>query len=534
MTISVRPQDAAAACDAIFGKYARSDSPGAVVAVTHRGQVIHRGHYGMADMAQGVALDSRTVIRIGSQTKQFTVLLALMLEAEGKLAMDHEVQRYMPWLPRLPRPVTLQHLATNTSGMRDFLEALTYSGVQITSQSTREYSKRVIARQDELNFMPGEALIYCNTGFFLLSEIVEEVSGRSFNELLEARLTGPLGMADSRLMKHDSDILPRLAAHHSRNADGAWSRAAWGIVLGGEGGMVSTLDDMLVWQANVANPKVGTKAMWDRMKTPAVYANGTPSLYGMGLVCSDYRGLRAVGHGGGVAGGRSDSHYYPAAELGIVILGNHDELAPFSLGRRIADACLGDALQPPRRRADLAPLDDQIGLWREEGGDDLIELRMKDGEPVFGGGAGTIAIDMVAPGRFMPERGVVHYVFAPAGDNAIDATWCGHKRRYRRLPATVAPASRPAAGRYEHRGLGMQATIAEEGSDGLVFRMTSGFGVMTMTLARADHDLYLGRPGAAEPEPPLNKDWLYTIRIDDRGIVLDSDRTKRLRLSRVA
>lgn len=533
MTIQVRPQDAAAACDSIFGKYARSDSPGVVVAVTHRGQVIHRGHYGMADLAHGVALDSKSVIRIGSQTKQFTVLLALMLEAEGKLAMDHEVQRYMPWVPKLARPVTLQHLATNTSGMRDFLEALTYSGVPISSASTRDYAKRVIARQNELNFMPGEALIYCNTGFFLLSEIVEEVSGRSFNELLYHRVTLPLGMADSRLMKHDSDILPRLAVHHTRNLAGKWSRAQWGIVLGGEGGMVSTLDDMLAWQANVANPKVGSAAMWQRMKTPAVYANGTTSLYGMGLVCADYRGLRAIGHGGGVAGGRSDSQYYPAAELGIVILGNHDELAPFSLGRRIADACLGDALQPPRRRADLAPLDSQLGMWREEGGDDLFELRLKDGEPVMGGGVGTIAIDMVAPNRFMPERGVVHYVFSPAGDGRIEATWCGHKRQYRRLPAALPAASLPIAGRYEHRGLGMHATIAEEGADGLVFRLASEFGVMTMVLTRVDHDLYLGRSGPAAPVPPLGKDWLYTVRVDDRGILLDSDRTKRMRLTRV-
>jgi CubicO group peptidase (beta-lactamase class C family) len=525
-------KDAAAVCDSLFGKYARNDSPGAVVAVTRRGAVVHRGHYGMADIAQGVALDSRSVIRIGSQTKQFTVLLALMLEAEGKLAMEHEVQRYMSFVPKLERPVTLRHLASNTSGMRDFLEALTYSGTPITALSTRDYAKRVIARQEELNFMPGEAMIYCNTGFFLLSEIIEEVSGRSFNELLAARITGPLGMADTRLMKHDSDILPRLVGHHTRNLDGAWSRAIWGIVLGGEGGMVSTLDDMLTWQANVASPKAGTVATWQRMTTPAVYANGTASLYGLGLVVSDYRGLRSIGHGGGVAGGRSESQYYPAAELGIVILGNHDELAPFTLARRIADACLGDALKPPRRREDLAPLDSQLGLWREVGGDDLFELRLKDGEPIFGGGVGTITIDRVAPNTFMPERAVVHYSFSPRGDGAIDATWCGAKRQYRRLPSQAPAASAKVEGRYAHRGLDMHATIAEEGQDGLVLRMTSPFGVWTLVLTRVDHDLYIGRPGPMAPLPAAAKDWLYTIKVDERGVLLDSDRTKRMRLTR--
>ena len=529
----IRTKDGAATCERSFGKQVRGDSPGVVVAFTHRGEVVHRGYYGMADIAQGVPLDSRSVIRIGSQTKQFTVLLALMLEAEGKLSMEHEIQRYLPWLPKFERPVTLLHLASNTSGMRDFLEALTYSGAPITSQSTREFTCRVIARQTELNFMPGEALIYCNTGFFLLSEIVEQVANRSFNELLGARICGPLGMADSRLMIRDSAILPRLAGHHTRDAEGNWSRASWGIDLGGEGGMVSTLDDMLIWQANLANPRIGTAAMWDRMKAPVVFANGTTGLYGLGLVSAEYRGLRAIGHGGGVAGGRSDSQYYPAAEFGIVILGNHDELAPFSLARRIADACLGDALQPPRRAEDLAPLTDRIGMYREAGGDDLFELRMKDGEPAFGGGAGTIAIDRIAPNMFMPERGVVQYVLSPTRDGAIDVAWCGHLRTYRRLSAELPVASTAIAGCYAHRGLGMHATIAEEGGDGLVMRITSSFGVMTMVLTRADHDLYLGRSGPAMPSPPLGKDWLYTVKVDERGILLDSDRTKHLRLMRV-
>lgn len=154
MSHIIRVEDAAAACEQSFGKFARNDSPGVVVVVTHRGEDIHRGHYGMADIAQGVPLDSRSVICIGSQTKQFTVL-TLMLEAEGKLSMEHEVRATFPGLPKFERPVTLLHLASNTSGMRDFLEALTYSGAPITSQSTREFARRVIARQNELNFMPG-------------------------------------------------------------------------------------------------------------------------------------------------------------------------------------------------------------------------------------------------------------------------------------------------------------------------------------------------------------------------------------------
>ena len=294
--------DLRAVTDRLFRSCDGPGSPGAVVAVTQHGREILRAAYGMADIAHGIPLDARSVIRIGSQTKQFTVLLTLMLAAEGKLSLDDEVSSYLPWLPKYPEKVTLRHVATNTSGLREFLEALAFSGLAITSQSSRETARRIIGRQADFNFSPGSAMIYCNTGFFLLSEIIEKVSGRSFDELLAERITGPLGMNDTRLMQRDSQILPRLAAHHTRGADGGWHRAQWGVVLGGEGGMVSTLEDMLLWMANLTDPKVGTPEMYRLLATLAVYRNGTTALYAHGLVSAPYRGLATVGHGGSVAG----------------------------------------------------------------------------------------------------------------------------------------------------------------------------------------------------------------------------------------
>src|SRR4051794_39713462 len=120
--------------DRLFADWAGA-SPGAVVAVTRDGQTLHEGAYGMASIAHGVPLDRRSVLRVGSQTKQFTVLLALLLEAEGRLSLDHEVQRYMPWLPRYPAPVTPRQLAGNTGGLRDFLEIMTWSGLDLRAPS---------------------------------------------------------------------------------------------------------------------------------------------------------------------------------------------------------------------------------------------------------------------------------------------------------------------------------------------------------------------------------------------------------------
>src|SRR5262249_29552545 len=124
--------------------------------------------------------------------------------------------------------------------------------------------------------------------------------------------------------------------------------------------------------------------------------------------------------------------------------------------------------------------------------------------------------------------------FSPKGDGTIDATWCGHKRQYRRLPDQTPPASVAIVGRYAHAGLDMQATIAEEGADGLVLRMTSRFGVWTLVLTRVDHDLHVAKAGPLAPLPGAAKDWLYTVKVDAKGVLLDSDRTKHMRLARVS
>lgn len=527
----VRPETASQVCDRLFSRFARPDSPGVAVAVTHRGKVIHQACYGMADMAHAAPLTPRSVIRIGSQTKQFTVLLALMLEAEGKLSMDDDVHRHLNWLPKFEAPITLGHLATNTSGMRDFLEALAYSGVPLAAPSTRDLARQVISRQTDLNFRPGDALIYCNTGFFLLADILEKVSGRSFDELLQERICGPLGMNDTRLMERDSDITPRLAAHHTRDENGRWTRAAWGFPLGGEGGMISTLDDMVRWQLNLAAPKVGSRELFQRMATPPAYANGATCPYAWGFVSGSYHGLRVVGHGGGVAGGRSESQRYPDADFGVVILGNLDEIAPYSLARRIADACLADSFAAQRRVSDLAPLAARAGLYRDVDGDDVFEIRVKDDEPALSGGMGAAAFDIIGENLFAPEYGASHLTLSLRADSDLDAAWCGRPRRYRRLDAAAA---RPQSieGNYANCTLGMTAVLANEAGHGLALRTTSPFGVTVMSLTPIDHDLYLARPGPFAVGSSVNKDWLFTAKVSGDEIVLNNDRTKRLAFRR--
>lgn len=518
--------------DALFSGWTGPDTPGLVVAATRGGAVVHQGAYGMADLAHGIPLGPRSAIRIGSQTKQFTVLLALMLEREGRLELDAPVHRYAPWLGPLPHPVTLRHLASNTSGMRDFLEMMTWSGLALSSVSTRATARALIARHGEMNFPPGEQMIYCNTGFFLLSEIIEEVSGRSYNELLRARITGPLGMDDTLLQPRDSQILPRLVGHHSRGEDGAWHRAQWGLVLGGEGGMTSTLEDMLRWQAHLANPTPDVAPLLARMEPATRFANGTLSMYGLGFTVTTYRGRRNVGHGGGVAGGRSESVRFPEDGAGVVILGNRDDIAPFSLARRMIDVVLEDRLAPLADPDGLARLAGAAGMYRDEAGDDVFEIVDQGGRPGFTHQGGSSVIEAVAPGEFAPERAVVHLSFGlPQGD-VIPARWCGAARSYRRVRppegSRGAGSSAALAGAYANGGLGIDAVVAPDGGT-MVIR--SDYGALRLVLSWIEDDLLMAMPADAPVRAP-GKPWGAVLRVAADGLVLSTDRTRGLKLTR--
>ncbi|WP_417584653.1 serine hydrolase domain-containing protein [Pelagibacterium sp.] len=495
--------------------HASADGPGAVVAVLEDGQEIFASAYGMANINNSVPMARDTIIRIGSQTKQFTVLLILMLEAEGKLSLSDRVQEHLPYVPQLEHDITLGHLAQNASGYRDHLESMIYAGLSIVTPSTRQAARDVISQQDRLNFAPGTAMIYSNAGFFMLSEIIEKVEGKSFNAVLKERITDPLGMKDTALMPRDATVMKRLAAHYCRR-EGEWSTQGWGLDLGGEGGMISTLDDMIIWLKNLSDPKVGTPQMYERMATPTVFANGETGFYGMGLVTDTYRGRRAVGHGGTVAGGKSESTRYVDDGLGIIIIANHDQISPFAIARRIADAYFETEIPAP---IDLVP-----GRYREVEGNDVIEIAKGENGPNFLSAGGTVSFDFAHPGGAKPERAVTDLVLTPAADGTIKARFCGTPRTYAPLPEGCK-AVKPLTGRYRNAAQNLDVEIWGDCNTAQL-RLRSDLGAFAAELVAVDSDLWLMLPSGATLRP--GQAWTAMIQVTSEGFAFNTERMKHL------
>jgi CubicO group peptidase (beta-lactamase class C family) len=331
-----------AALDDLFQPFNRSDMPGLVVGVAHHGKTIYRRGFGLASVQHGIINTPATRMRIGSTSKHFTCLAALLLAEDGKLDVDAPANTYLPELPTLEGMPTLRQFMMHTSGYRCSLDLSTLGNGMALSPTG--WHLKTLVRQREVNFKPNHGQMYCNGGYHLLSIAIDRVAGMSYEQFLKTRILEPLGMHDTEGNPSDQLMLPGLAALHLPIPGGGWRRGSFGGTdIRGEGNMVSTVDDMLRWLAHLNGPKiVGNAETWRQMFEPATLANGLKSVYSLGLNRHAYRNVEVIQHSGGVVGGNSQMITVPKHGLDIAIMVNGAPASAAELAFKVIDAILGD------------------------------------------------------------------------------------------------------------------------------------------------------------------------------------------------
>jgi CubicO group peptidase (beta-lactamase class C family) len=308
--------------DAIFKEFATDRSPGCAVGVTRGDTPLAAKAYGMADLERGVQLTSQSVFYMASVSKQFTALSLLLLERDGKLRLDDRVRTYIPELPDHAAAITIRQLLHHTSGLRDYLTLSSLAGNPADYVITERSVLNMLARQTRLNFAPGAEHLYSNSGYVLLSIIVHRVTGRPLDEFARERIFTPLNMRSTRFQHdHAAPIQGRAIGYVKRNE--TWRIANSLLDVVGDGGMYSSVDDMLRWAT--AFERAEFAPLLSRMQTPGTLADGRAIAngYGMGLSAGTYRGVPTVSHGGSLAGYRTNLLRLPAEKLTVVTLCNN-------------------------------------------------------------------------------------------------------------------------------------------------------------------------------------------------------------------
>jgi CubicO group peptidase (beta-lactamase class C family) len=391
--------------DGLFAEWNKADSPGCGVGVSQNGAVVYQRGYGLANVELGVPITPASVFPVASISKQFTAMSIMLLAQQGKLSLDDEVSKYVPgWADRDHR-ITIRHLLAHAAGLRDVFLLVELASPRVDGVNINDALMRILARQRGLNFTPGTEFRYNNGGYNLLAGIVKRVSGQSFRDFTDANIFKPLGMTHTHFHDDSSVIVPHRAWGYHREAEGLRLARGGGDSGGivGNAGLFTTTGDLLLWEQNFADVRVGDRALVTEMQTPVALAGGGKSPYGLGLEVGQDHGLTTVGHGGGDAGVAAYVIRYPERALSVAVLCNLDNVG-FAVGqltRRVAalylpeiaatsspaPAAAAPAAPPPALSAEQ--LRSKTGLYRDAVNETVGRIFVRDGKLRASPGAGT-------------------------------------------------------------------------------------------------------------------------------------------------
>ena len=345
LTQTQAPVSPASGVDATFARWTAT-TPGCAVGVGVNGKSVLERAYGMADLERGVANAPDTIFEAGSVSKQFTAAAVLLLARDGKLSIDDPVRKYVPEVPDYGVPLTIRHMLTHTSGLRDWGSVEAIAGwPRDTRANTHAHVLEIVSRQKALNFTPGTDWSYSNTGYNLAAIIVSRVSGQTFADFSRDRLFRPLGMTHTSWRDDYTRIVKGRAVAYDSTPDGYHEDMPFENVHG-NGGLLTTVGDLLRWNENFVTPAVGDAAFLKEEQTPGRFNDGRAHDYAFGLYVRPWRGVPEVSHSGSTAGYRAFLARYPDQHLSVAVLCNAGDANATQYAHAVAEAYLGGVLKP--------------------------------------------------------------------------------------------------------------------------------------------------------------------------------------------
>ena len=330
----------------LFAEWERPDSPGAALAVTRDGEIIYKQGYGMANLEYDIPISTSTIFDIASVSKQFAAFAIVTLSYERKLSLDDDIRTHLPDVPNFGKTITIRHLLHHTSGLRDWVQSLVIAGVEMDDVISFKHILKMARHQKTLNFEPGSEFLYSNTGYNLLAEIVETVTGDSFREWTDTHIFKPLNMTNSHFHDDHEMILKNRAYSYQAVENDGFKHAVNNTTALGSSSLYSTVEDLAKWILNFDTAHIGGQTIFEQMHQRGVLNNGERIAYALGLNIGEYRSLKTVGHSGSWRGFRSHLLRFPDQKFGVVILCNLDTFNPLSLAEKVADIYLADLLAP--------------------------------------------------------------------------------------------------------------------------------------------------------------------------------------------
>ncbi|MEO6302313.1 MAG: serine hydrolase [Bacteroidia bacterium] len=312
----------AARIDSVFQLYTSKNMFSGSVLIAKKGKVLLSKGYGMANYSYEVPNASSTKFKLASMSKQFTAMAIMILQEKGKINLDDKLTKYISNYPNGDK-ITIHHLLTHTSGIpsynelnRSFLDSI--FGIPHTLEQII-----AITKNKALEFEPGSKFKYCNSGYILLTYIIEKSSGKKYGDYIKETIFDPLGMKNSGL-HNNKEILKNMAdgyievnnkLEHCKYMDMSFASGA--------GGLYSTVEDLFLWERSFYTEKLVKKATLEKVVTPF------KDVYAYGWMVDKYLDHKWIYHAGYVFGFSGIISRFPDDELCIIILRNVENYMAF-------------------------------------------------------------------------------------------------------------------------------------------------------------------------------------------------------------
>jgi CubicO group peptidase (beta-lactamase class C family) len=329
--------------DRLFASVDSTTTPGCVVGAARAGLPTLYRSYGMADLERPTRIDTGTAFEAGSVSKQFIAAAVLLLSYEGKLSLDDDIRRFIPEL-RVTQPVTtVRHLLTHQSGLRDFGDIMEQSGWPRGSRLyTQHETLALIARQSARNFAPSAEYSYSNSNYVVGAVLVERAAGESLNAYSRRKIFAPLGMTHTQWRVDFTQRVENRAIGWTPDDSGVWKIDMPFENVVGNGGLLTTVPDLMRWQETFRSDAIGGARFAEDMQRTGVLRDGRVTAYALGLESTIERGQRTLSHGGWTAGYKSYVGRIPAHALAVALLCNAGSLRTDVLGPQLLALADGD------------------------------------------------------------------------------------------------------------------------------------------------------------------------------------------------
>jgi CubicO group peptidase (beta-lactamase class C family) len=306
--------------DKLFAEYSIK-TPGAAVAIVHNGKVVHLAGYGNANLDYEIPITPSTVFSIGSCSKQFTAMAIAILAKEGKISLGDDIRKYIPELNDFGHTITIRHLLHHTSGLRDYAILMRLAGYHGDDFCSRDRVLKIITRQKDLNFIPGEEYQYSNTNYAILGEIVVRSVDQPFSIFTKEKIFDFLKMSNTNFIEDHQMITKNRAECYFNKQNGPYLKGIVNSNMPGATNLFTTADDMAKWLLNFDNQTLG-KDLMELFLSRGTLNNGNTNEYGFGIIHGEYKGKKRYGHDGVHAGYSAIVRYYPDDYFGVAILYN--------------------------------------------------------------------------------------------------------------------------------------------------------------------------------------------------------------------